>query len=665
MWATVVVVIAVAALIGRLGWVQVVWGPALAEQAHEQRARVYVEPARRGEITDRSGTPMAYTMQARSLTVSPDLLRKELREQDFNEMRAEGATEGLSEEEVARRLDDSVEKTLQEMADQIPEMIAASSSDDAETPGAADSDKDSDKDDKDKDSEKDSDKKDSEKDDKSDKDKDGRKDAGEVDSDEILDKLHADTHYEVLVRNVDPDVATEIAARFHGVAADHQDVRQYPNGAVGDNVVGRVSMDGQGQFGLEASADATLTGINGRTTEDVSTDGQVIPGTLRDAVPAQDGESVSLTLDLELQTYVQQLLEQAKANSGAKSAEAVVLDAHTAEVLAMVNTGTIDPNGDVEKQVEQGKDFENPTISAPYEPGSVAKIMTASAAIEEGKTTPDEVHQVPGSIDMAGVTVRDAWDHGTVPYTTTGIFGKSSNVGTLMLAQRVGEDKFADYLNRFGIGQPTGVELPNESAGLLPTREQWSGGTFANLPIGQGMSVTALQMAGIFQALANGGERVEPRIIREVTGPDGQVREQEAPATTRVVSPETARTVIDMFRAVTQEDPSGAQQGTGANGAIEGYQTSGKTGTAQKVDPNTGAYSMSDSWITFGGVVPADNPRYVIAVMVDDPDRGVEPGGSGGQSAAPIYRDIGSWLLNRDNVPLSKPMEGKLILQAG
>ena len=656
MWATVVVVIAVAALIGRLGWVQVVWGPALAEQAHEQRARVYVEPARRGEITDRSGTPMAYTMQARSLTVSPDLLRKELREQDFNEMRAEGATEGLSEEEVARRLDDSVEKTLQEMADQIPEMIAASSSDDAETPGAADSDKDS---------EKDSDKKDSEKDDKSDKDKDGRKDAGEVDSDEILDKLHADTHYEVLVRNVDPDVATEIAARFHGVAADHQDVRQYPNGAVGDNVVGRVSMDGQGQFGLEASADATLTGINGRTTEDVSTDGQVIPGTLRDAVPAQDGESVSLTLDLELQTYVQQLLEQAKANSGAKSAEAVVLDAHTAEVLAMVNTGTIDPNGDVEKQVEQGKDFENPTISAPYEPGSVAKIMTASAAIEEGKTTPDEVHQVPGSIDMAGVTVRDAWDHGTVPYTTTGIFGKSSNVGMLMLAQRVGEDKFADYLNRFGIGQPTGVELPNESAGLLPTREQWSGGTFANLPIGQGMSVTALQMAGIFQALANGGERVEPRIIREVTGPDGQVREQEAPATTRVVSPETARTVIDMFRAVTQEDPSGAQQGTGANGAIEGYQTSGKTGTAQKVDPNTGAYSMSDSWITFGGVVPADNPRYVIAVMVDDPDRGVEPGGSGGQSAAPIYRDIGSWLLNRDNVPLSKPMEGKLILQAG
>ncbi|APT89225.1 cell division protein FtsI [Corynebacterium frankenforstense DSM 45800] len=668
MWATVAVVVAVLALIGRLAWVQVVWGPALAEQAHEQRARVYVEPARRGEITDRSGTPMAYTMQARSLTVSPDLLRKELREQDFNEMRAAGATEGVSEEEVARRLDDSVEKTLREMADQIPEMIAASSSDDAETPGAADPD---DRDSDEKDPERNSDRDD--KSDRDNKDKDSEKKgsekddeaSGEVDPDEILDKLHADTHYEVLVRNVDPDVATEIAARFHGVAADHQDVRQYPNGAVGDNVVGRVSMDGQGQFGLEASADATLTGINGRTTEDVSTDGQVIPGTLRDAVPAEDGESVSLTLDLELQTYVQQLLEQAKANSGAKSAEAVVLDAHTAEILAMANTGTIDPNGDVEKQVEQGKDFENPTISAPFEPGSVAKIMTAAAAIEEGETTPDEVHQVPGTIDMAGVTVRDAWDHGTVPYTTTGIFGKSSNVGTLMLAQRVGEDRFADYLNRFGIGQPTGVELPNESAGLLPTREQWSGGTFANLPIGQGMSVTALQMAGVFQALANGGERVEPRIIREVTGPDGQVREQEAPATTRVVSPETARTVIDMFRAVTQEDPSGNQQGTGANGAIEGYQTSGKTGTAQKIDPDTGAYSMSDYWITFGGVAPADDPRYVIAVMVDDPDRGVEPGGSGGQSAAPIYRDIGSWLLNRDNVPLSKPMEGRLVLQAG
>ncbi|WP_084168347.1 peptidoglycan D,D-transpeptidase FtsI family protein [Corynebacterium atypicum] len=617
-WGTVIVIVAVLALIGRLGWVQVVWGPAFAEQAQEQRGRVYIEPARRGTISDVNGTPLSYTMQARSLTVSPEILRKELREGDFNEMRGTSAIEGKSEDEVAELLDASVEETLQEMAREIPRMMKAAG-----------------------------------------------KDVAQIDEKQILNKLHADSHYEVLVRNVDPDLATEIAKRFHGVAADHQDVRQYPNGAIGNNVIGRVSMDGQGQFGMEAAANDYLAGVNGRTTEDVSAKGQVIPGTLRDVAAARDGDDITLTLDLELQTYVQQLVEQAKEHSRAKTVEAVVLDAHTGKVKAMANTGTVDPNGDIEKQLKADKSFENPTISAPFEPGSVAKVMTAAAAIEENKTTPDEVHQVPGSIDMAGVTVRDAWDHGTVAYTTTGIFGKSSNVGTLMLAQRVGEEKFAEYVKKFGVGSTTGIELPNESPGLLPAYEDWGGGTFANLPIGQGMSLTTLQMAAIFQALANGGERVEPRIIEKIVGPDGKEVEREKPHTTRVVSPETARTVLDMFRAVTQSDPSGVQQGTGANGAIEGYQTTGKTGTAQKVDPNTGAYSMSDFWITFAGVAPADNPRYVIAVMVDEPDRGVEPGGSGGRSAAPLYRDIASWLMDHDNVPLSKPMEGQLVLQAG
>ena len=221
-------------------------------------------------------------------------------------------------------------------------------------------------------------------------------------------------------------------------------------------------MDGQGQFGLEASSDSILTGIDGRSTEDVSANGQAIPGTLRDVVPVVDGAQVELTVDLDLQAYVQQLLEQSKSNAKAKEAEAVVLDAKTGEVLAMANTNTIDPNGDLERQIDSGRNFENPSISHPYEPGSVAKIITAAAALEEGLTTPNEVHQVPGSIEMSGVTVADAWQHDVAPYTTAGIFGKSSNVGTLMLAQKVGEERFDDYLQRFGIGQSTGIELPNE-----------------------------------------------------------------------------------------------------------------------------------------------------------------------------------------------------------
>jgi len=615
-----VFVILAVLLIGRLGWVQIVWGPELAAQAEEQRARVYVDPARRGEIIDREGNQLAYTMQARSLTVSPMLLRDELRQQQDLQMRVDGENVGKSPEQISDELDDRVQDVLERMSREIPEMI--------EDAGAV------------------------------------AEGSEEVKDEEILDKLEAETSYEVLVRNVDPDVAAEIAATFHGVAADHQDIRQYPNGAIGENIIGKVSMDGQGQFGFEASADSTLSGINGRSTEDVSTDGQVIPGTLRDVVPAVDGAGVELTLDLDLQTYVQQLLEQAKSNSQANSAEAVVLDVATGDVLAMANTDTIDPNGNISRQLEAGKDFENKTISHPFEPGSVAKIITAAATLEEGLTTPDEVHQVPGSINMAGVTVKDAWDHGVVPYTTTGVFGKSSNVGTLMLADRLGEEKFADYLSRFGIGQPTGIELPNESSGLLPPLEQWSGGTFANLPIGQGMSLTTLQMASIYQALANNGERIEPRIINEITGPDGSVRESAEPNRTQVVSPETADTVIEMFESVTQADPSGVQSGTGVGGAIPGYQTSGKTGTAQKVDPNTGAYSQSAYWITFAGVAPADDPRFVVAVMVDEPTRGVEEGGAGGQSAAPIYRDIASWLLNRDNIPPSPPDEELKILQA-
>lgn len=613
-------------LVGRLAWVQIVWGPDLAAQAQEQRARVYTEPARRGTVVDRTGNELAYTMYARSLTVSPNVLRDELREQQDLEMRVDGAEEEYSPEQYNAELNTRVTAVLEDMATRIPQMIS-------ETGASSD----------------------------------------DVDDSEILDKLQADSSYEVLVRNVDPDVAVEIAQEFHGVAADHQNIRQYPNGAVGENVLGRVSMDGQGQFGFEAFADSLLSGINGRSTQDVAATGQVIPGTLRDVVPAVNGQDVQLTLDVDLQTYLQQLLEQAKTNSGAESAEAVVLDVETAEILAMANTDTIDPNGDIEDQLADGKDFENKTISHPYEPGSVAKIITAAATINEGLTTPDEVLQVPGTIDMAGVTVGDAWDHGVLPYTTTGVFGKSSNVGTLMLAERLGEEKFAEYLSAFGLGAPTGVELPNESAGLLPPLEQWSGGTFANLPIGQGMSWTTLQMASVYQAVANEGERIEPRIVAEVEDADGsggsdgdaaeETLEDNAPESTQVISPEAARTVTDMFRATMQTDPSGGEQsGTAGASAIEGYQTSGKTGTAQKVDEDTGAYSNSEYWITFAGIAPADDPRFVIAVMVDNPARGVMEGGAGGQSAGPIFQAVASWLLDRDNIPPSPETE-PLVLQ--
>ncbi|MFF0542310.1 peptidoglycan D,D-transpeptidase FtsI family protein [Nocardia thailandica] len=477
---------------------------------------------------------------------------------------------------------------------------------------------------------------------------------------ELLDKLRSDKTFAYLARYVDPRVAAEITAAYPEVGTERQALREYPGGSLAANVLGATGWDGHGQMGLESALDSVLAGTDGSRTYDRGSDGAVIPGSYRDQQPAVDGQGVELTLDHDLQYYVQQQVQQAKQMSGAGSASAVVLDAKTGQVLAMANDSTFNPMQP--RQYWSSADMGNPAVSEPFEPGSVNKIITAAAAIEYGVTNPDEVLQVPGSIRMAGVTVNDAWEHGTAPYTTTGVFGKSSNVGTLMLAQRVGEDRFADMVDRFGLGRRTGVGLPAESAGQVPARDQWSGGTFANLPIGQGLSMTTLQMTGMYQAIANDGLRIPPRIVKARIGPGGERTEELQPDGVRVVSPQTAATLRQMFQSVVQKDPMGVQMGTGASAAIEGYQVAGKTGTAQKVDPACRCYSTSSYYITFAGMAPADNPRYVIGMMLDAPVRSAD--GSGGQSAAPLFHNIASWALQRDRVPPS-PTPKRLVLQAG
>ncbi|WP_246098063.1 peptidoglycan D,D-transpeptidase FtsI family protein [Rhodococcus spelaei] len=477
---------------------------------------------------------------------------------------------------------------------------------------------------------------------------------------DVLAKLKSKETFEYLARSVDPNVAAKIVDDFPEVGLERQDIREYPGGALAANLVGATGWNGHGLLGLEDSMDSTLAGTDGSQTYDRGSDGAVIPGSWRDKQPAVNGSGVELTIDSDLQYYVQQQVQQAKDLSGAKNASAVVLDSHTGEVLAMSNDNTFNPaigvgnNG----KAEMG----NLSVSTPFEPGSVNKIVTASAAIEYGLTKPDEVLQVPGSIQMAGVSVRDAWAHGVAPYTTTGVFGKSSNVGTLMLAQRVGEDRYADMLSRFGLGQRSDVGLPGESAGDVPSRDQWSGGTFANLPIGQGLSMTLLQMTGMYQAIANDGVRIPPRIVRATVDADGNRTEADRPDGVQVVSAQTAATVRDMFRAVIQRDPMGYQQGTGVSAGVEGYQVSGKTGTAQQVDPACKCYSNSNYWITFAGIAPADNPRFVIGIMLDAPQRSAD--GTGGMSAAPLFHSIASWMLQRDKVPLSADPGRRLVLQA-
>ncbi|OBA90099.1 cell division protein FtsI [Mycobacteriaceae bacterium 1482268.1] len=480
------------------------------------------------------------------------------------------------------------------------------------------------------------------------------------DSTTVLKKLNSNESFVYLARAVDPAIAEAISKKFPEVGSERQDLRQYPGGSLAANIVGGIDWDGHGLLGLEDSLDATLAGTDGSVTYDRGSDGVVIPGSYRNRHTAVNGSTVQLTLDDDIQFYVQQQVQQAKNASGAENLSAVVLDAKTGEVLAMSNDNTFDPSQDIGRQ--QDRQLGNLAVSSPYEPGSVNKIVTASSVIEFGLSHPDEVLQVPGSINMGGVTVGDAWEHGVMPYTTTGVFGKSSNVGTLMLAQRIGPERYFDMLEKFGLGQRTNVGLPGESEGLVPPIDQWSGSTFSNLPIGQGLSMTLLQMTGMYQAIANDGLRIPPRIVEATIAPDGTRTEEPRPEGIRVVSPQTAATVRNMLRATLQRDPMGTQQGTGSLGAVEGYQLSGKTGTAQKINPACGCYYSDVYWITFAGMVTTDNPRYVVGIMADNPHRTAE--GQPGTTMAPLFHNIASWLLQRENIPLSPDPGPPLTLQA-
>jgi cell division protein FtsI (penicillin-binding protein 3) len=468
------------------------------------------------------------------------------------------------------------------------------------------------------------------------------------DASELASLLTSDRGYVVLAKLVTPDVARALRERFPAeIAEERREDRQYPGGTLAANVVGAAGWNADerkltGRVGLESSQDNLLAGFDGvRVVDTAENSNAVIPGSTRFERAAVQGSDLQLTLDSDLQYTVQNALADYVQRTGAKpTSSAVVLDAHTAEVLAMANGQTFDPRDLSSAAPGQ---LGNTAVQDTFEPGSVNKVVTMAAALEYGVSKPDDVLTVPGSIRVADRTISDAWDHGTEQYTLTGVLAKSSNVGTILTAQKVGEERFADMLARFGLGQRTGVGLPGEEPGRVPPRESWSGSTFGNLPIGQGLTVTTLQMAGILQTVANDGVRVPPRIIASTTGPDGVKVPPPAPEPVRVISPQTAATLRTMLAAVTQD--ARGQRGTGYQAAVPGYVVAGKTGTAQQVDPRCGCYSSQLHWINFAGMLPAENPRYVIAIMLDAPRPGA--------SAAPLFHDIATYLAQRERLPVS------------
>ncbi|MHA6800742.1 peptidoglycan D,D-transpeptidase FtsI family protein [Bounagaea algeriensis] len=475
--------------------------------------------------------------------------------------------------------------------------------------------------------------------------------ANRIPAKEVREALFSDDKFTYFGTPIDSGQARKITEEYSQIGSEYRASREYPAGNVAGDIIGGANwrMDEhkvRGLIGLEMALDDELAGKNGVQIADTARGSSdvVIPGT-QELQPPVPGSDFRLTLDADLQFMAQRKLSDYARRVQAESGSAVVLDAKTGQVRALANDRTFDPSA----QNWSGENFGNPAVSSPFEPGSVNKVITAAAAIENGIVRPEQVLQVPGQIEVADRTIGDAWQHGTIPLTFTGVLGKSSNVGTLQVAQKLGPERFNRIAEKFGLGQRTGIELPGETAGTYPDREDWSGSTFANLPIGQGLSMTVLQMASMYQAIANDGVRVPPRIIQSESRPDGTTVRHRPPEGTRVVSPQTASTVRDMLRAVVQDTPN--HEGTGTEAALSGYQVAGKTGTAQQVDPECGCYSQSKYWITFAGMFPAEDPRYVIGVMLDAPSAG----GEEASTAAPLFHDIAGYLAQRHHLPLSPP----------
>lgn len=456
--------------------------------------------------------------------------------------------------------------------------------------------------------------------------------------------------YALLASALPPATADQIEnLNLSGIYTQATTQREYPGTTTGANVIGLVHSDGTGAAGIEDQYNSVLAGHNGSLTYTRDVNGNINPSGATQRVSPVNGGTVELTIDQSLQYMVQQELNSAVASSNARGGQVAILS-KTGEVLALASTGTYnsaDPNS------LNPNAPSDPPIQSVFEPGSVGKIITIAAAIDQHQVTPSTVIDVPTTLQDGGVTIHDAWWHPAQKFTVTGVLAESSNVGTLKIAQQVGQDQWFKYAQAFGVGQATGIELPGESAGYLPPLKDWSESTFANLPFGQGESMTILQLASMYQAVANDGVRIPPRIVASVTDQSGSTTATKQPAGVKVVSSTTAETLRTMLESVILPG------GTGTKAAVAGYRVAGKTGTAQQPDPATGKYSNTVNWDTFAGMVPADNPQFIVSIMIDNPSNGAE----GGDVAAPLFHDIAGYELQHASIPPTGSLSKHVPLQ--
>lgn len=436
-------------------------------------------------------------------------------------------------------------------------------------------------------------------------------------------------------RKADPAKAQRLERRgLVGLGFYPEERRVYPQGAVAAQVLGYAGVDNRGLAGLELQLDRVLAGRAGRETVVKDPLGRTLE--VVSAAPERPGRNVYLTLDHTIQANAESVLEETVRRWQAKRATAIVLDPASGDILAMAVAPGFDANRYPQVPEERQR---NAAVTDTYEPGSTFKLVTVAAALSEGLVGPETAFTLPYGIRVADRVIHDAEPRPTETMTVAQILSRSSNVGAITLAQRLGPDRLGRWIERFGFGRPTGIDFPGESAGIVLPVERWSGSTIGNVPIGQGIAVTPVQMAAAYAAVANDGLWVTPHLVERVAG-GGRPRLERR----RVLSPEIARLVRSMLVGVVAE-------GTGTAAAVPGYQVAGKTGTAAKPDPVRGGYSTSRYVASFVGIVPASRPRLVILVTVDEPQGAIW----GGVVAAPAFARIARFALQYLEVPPDDP----------
>ncbi|WP_062377394.1 peptidoglycan D,D-transpeptidase FtsI family protein [Demequina pelophila] len=461
---------------------------------------------------------------------------------------------------------------------------------------------------------------------------------------ELAAQMVGESTFRYIAKDLTPETWDLISAeRIPGIEPELVEKRIYPNDDLAGNVIGFMggTESGSGQTGLagvELAYQDELLGTPGSMTYERGTGGTIIPTGVREETDAVPGSDVVLTIDRDIQWYTQERVAEAVAETGADRVTVVVQDATNGELLALVDSGAVDPNN---PSATDAADRGSRAVSTVFEPGSTAKVITMAAALEEGVATPLSQYIAPYTYTTDNnQTFRDSHEHDDEKLTLAGILATSSNTGTVQVGEKLSVETRYEYLEKFGFGSATGVGLEGEAAGILRDWRDWDGRTKWAVLFGQGVAVTALQATEVFAIVANDGVRIQPTVVKGFRADDGTFVEREREEDTRIISEETAAALLTMMEDVTQEG------GTAPAAAIDGYRVAGKTGTAQAAGASGGLTSIVASFI---GIAPADDPRIVVSVISHDPKTTIW----GGTAAAPVFKDVATFALQSLRVPPS------------